>query len=376
MAFPLKILVAPDKFKGSLSATAVASAISQGIRREWPDAIITAKPIADGGEGFCEALSRRITSVRVFDALGREVVADYGWLDDYTAVIEMSAASGLWRITPTERDPLRSSTFGTGEMIRDALDRGARDILVGLGGSATNDGGAGMAAALGYQFLDSAGEPIEPIPANLCRLAAIKRPSRHSFPRIIAACDVNNPLLGERGATRIYGPQKGASEAELETLERALEHLADIVARDLDCDFRDIPGAGAAGGMGFGLMSFCGAEIRSGFDLIAEFVKLEEAVMASDFVITGEGKIDSQTLQGKGPAGVAALARKHGKPAIAFAGVHESADAGTTAAIFDAVFAISHPGFPIGYFIKNAANLLESAASAVARKIRDGEPLL
>jgi glycerate kinase len=206
-------------------------------------------------------------------------------------------------------------------------------------------------------------------------VASIKPPLQRSFPRIIAACDVNNPLLGEHGATRVYGPQKGAAAADLEILEKALEHLADVVARDLGCDFRAVPGAGAAGGLGFGLMSFCGAEIRSGFDLVAEFVRLEETIAASDLVITGEGKIDVQTLHGKGPAGVAALARKHGKPVIAFAGVHECDGSAESAEVFNAVYAIARPGISIEESIRDAARFLETEAYDVAKKIHSGEIL-
>ena len=366
----MKILIAPDKFKGSLNSADVASAIARGIQKAWPEAELLTKPIADGGEGFSQALARHTQAICVHDALGREVTADYGWVDDTTAVIEMSAASGLWRIAQDERDPLHSCTIGTGELIADAIACGARDILLGLGGSATNDAGVGMAAALGFQFLDAAGEDVEPVPANFFQMASIKRPDPRDFPRIIAACDVDNPLLGAKGATRVYGSQKGASTDDLDFLENALEHLAAIVARDLGCDFRAVPGAGAAGGLGFGLMSFCGAEIRSGFDLVAEFLRLEEAIAASDLVITGEGKIDVQTLHGKGPAGVAALARKHGKPVIAFAGVNDLAE---DSGVFEGVYAIAKPGISIEESMKNAANLLESAAHNVAKEILSRE---
>ena len=369
----MKVLIAPDKFKGSLNSADVAAAIARGIQQAWPEAELLTKPIADGGEGFSQALAQRTQSLCLHDALGRKVTGDYGWLDDATAVIEMSAASGLWRIAQDERNPLHSCTIGTGELIADAMACGAHDILVGLGGSATNDAGVGMAAALGFHFLDANGEDIEPVPANFFQIASIKCPVPRNFPRMIAACDVDNPLLGAKGATRVYGSQKGASAEDLDFLENALEHLADIMARDVGHDFRMVPGAGAAGGLGFGLMSFCGAEIRSGFELVAEFVRLEEAIAASDLVITGEGKIDVQTLHGKGPAGVAALARKHEKPVIAFAGVNDLAE---NAGGFDGVYAIAKPGVSIEESIKNAASLLESAAHDVVKKIRSREILL
>ncbi len=369
----MKILIAPDKFKGSLCAADVASAISRGFLAVWPDAVVVHKPIADGGEGFAEALSTRTTPVRAHDALGREVTANYGWLDESTAVIEMSAASGLWRIAPEERNPLKASTSGTGELIRDAIARSACDILIGIGGSATNDGGIGMAGVLGYRFLDGNSESMEPIPENLSHFKAIKAPaSAKPLPRIIAACDVNNPLLGEHGATRVYGPQKGVTPEMIGVLEAGLEHLADLVARDLGCDFRNTPGSGAAGGLGFGLMSFCGAGIRSGFDLVAGYARLAEAIADSDLVITGEGKIDAQTLHGKGPAGVAALARMHNKPVIAFSGIHEKGAPAGEAEVFDAVFEICRPGLSTEESMKDAAVLLEALAKDVAIGIGTG----
>jgi len=389
----MRVLVAPDKFKGSLSAREAAEAIARGLLQSgiFQDKI-ELRPIADGGEGFADALAKWKIFARAHDALGREIVADYGWLDAETAVVEMSAASGLWRIAPHERDPLRANTFGTGELMRDALARGAKKILVGLGGSATNDGGIGMAAALGYEFVTSDGEPLKPLPENLLALMHIKPPRADNkndaqifqppffengelqkddaAPIIIAACDVENPLLGERGASRIYGPQKGADARTIETLELSLEQLADIVAQDLDCDFRDAPGAGAAGGLGFGLMSFCGAKMRSGFEIIAEAHQLEKTVAASDFVITGEGRIDAQTLFGKGPARIAALARKHGKPVIAFAGAVENETREQLAQIFDAMIEIAPRDVSQSESMRDAAHFLENAAMRAAGNFR------
>ena len=373
---PVKILIAPDKFKGCLSATEVALAISRGLASVWPTANIVRKPIADGGEGFADTLSTWTVEAGVHDALGREVTASYGWISRGTAVIEMSAASGLWRIAPGERDPLRASTAGTGELMLDAIARGAFEVLLGIGGSATNDGGIGMAAVLGYEFLGSDGEPLEPIPANLTRLNAIRAPVTETrLPRIVAACDVDNPLLGADGATSIYGPQKGVTPELMPVLEAGLERLADVVARDLGRDFRNTPGSGAAGGLGFGLLSFFGADIRSGFDLVAEYSGLEEVLSTSDLVITAEGKIDTQTLHGKGPAGVADLAHKHGKPLIAFAGIHEKESAAATLAKFDAVFEINRPDVPLEVAIRNAAGLLQELVRDVAAGINAGSIL-
>jgi glycerate 2-kinase len=364
----MRVLVAPDKFKGSLTSVEAARAIKRGLHKTWPDADVREMPIADGGEGTAEAI-RAATGgesidLRVHDALGEIVEARYAWIAGDTAVIEMSQASGLWRIAPGKRDPLRASTFGTGEMIADAARRGAKKIIAGIGGSATNDGGAGMAAALGYRFLTSDGDPIEPVPANLLALERIKPPEHLTLPEIVAACDVRNPLLGERGASRTYGAQKGADAAMIETLDRALENLADVCAQELGCDFRDTPGAGAAGGLGFGLLTFCHAQIRSGFEVVAEILNLENAIADSDLVITGEGRLDSQTLEGKGPAGVATFARKHGKPVVAFAG--SVADDAALAKIFAAAHAIKTGAITLEEAVANAAFLLEQAAERFA----------
>lgn len=370
----MKILVAPDKFKGSLDALVAAQAIERGLQKVWPRAEISRMPIADGGEGtaeaICAAMHGEWVDLKVRDAVGEHVDARYAWIGPATAVIEMSAASGLWRVPPEKRNPLRASTFGTGEMIAHAIRHGVRKILIGIGGSATNDGGIGMAAALGYEFLTSGGELLEPVPANLLVLARIKPPEGIQWPEIVALCDVQNPLLGERGASRTYGPQKGADPAMVETLERSLDHLADLISQYLGCDFREVPGSGAAGGLAFGLMSFCGAIVRPGFEAVAEILQLERAIEASDLIITGEGSIDAQTFDGKGPAGVAALARKHGKPVIAFAGAIAP---DPRLAIFDAVCPISERPLPLAESLRDAAALLEQSAERVARMIVAGK---
>lgn len=375
----MKILVAPDKFKGSLSAVAVAEAISSGFRQVWPDAEITHAPIADGGEGFADALRDALggewVTTRALDPIGREVDARYAWVEkEKLAIIDMSEASGLWRLKPEERAPLRANTYGTGQLIRHATKRGAKKILVGLGGSATTDGGIGMAAALGYNFLTSDGEDLEPLPGNLLALIRIEHEDAIELPEIVAACDVQNPLLGARGCATIFGPQKGANEMDLVALEEGLLNLADVVATDLECDFRETPGAGAAGGIAFGLLSFCKAKICSGFDLVAETLHLEERIVACDLVITGEGRIDGQTLEGKGPAGVAQLARKHQKPVLAFAGsIAESADVGS---LFDALCAIIDEPVSLDIAMQRGAEFLERSAARAARVLRLGQRLL
>jgi glycerate 2-kinase len=337
----MRVLVAPDKFKGSLSARQVAENIAVGIRDAIPDAQIEIAPVADGGEGtaevICNARSGEWVTCRAHGPLGNPIEARYVWLGE-SAVIEMSETAGLRALKNGVRDVLRANTFGVGEMLLDASKRGAREIIVGLGGSVTNDGGFGMARALGFRFFEERHKEIENT-VDLISMARIEAlaaagvsPARSSEmqpasasggPRqikIVAACDVKNPLLGENGATRTFGPQKGATPEELEILERALRKLADTITRDLGCDFRNNFGAGAAGGLGFGLMSFCGAELRPGFDVVADAVELEEKIKAADVVITGEGKLDSQTLEGKAPAGVALLARKFGKRVFAIVG--------------------------------------------------------
>jgi glycerate kinase len=248
-------------------------------------------------------------------------------------------------------------------MMNDAAERGAKEILLGLGGSATNDGGLGMARALGFRFLADEGMPELENPRLLVKLARIQA-MRSSFPKVVAAVDVRNPLLGSRGATRTFGPQKGGGEEQLELLERGLERLAEVVLRDLGCDFRDRPGGGAAGGLGFGLMSFCGATIKPGFETVAEFIGLRAAIAKADVVITGEGRLDEQTLEGKAPAGVAGIARQHGKPVFAIVGSAKEGSAGS--ALFDAVVVLARGDITSQDSVTRAAALLQERARELA----------
>lgn len=341
----MRILIAPDKFKGSLSAREVADQIAIGLRDRLPNAIVKTLPMADGGEGtaevICDACGGERITCAAHDALGRVIEAQYVWLhSSATAAIEMSAAAGMWRIAPEERDLLSANTYGVGEMMKHAAKRGAKEILLGLGGSATNDGGLGMARALGFRFFGQEQEQELESPGELVGLARISRSeTEHNFPKVVAAADVRNPLLGPRGATRTFGPQKGGTPEQLEILESGLSRLADIVTRDLGSDFRDSPGAGAAGGLGFGLMTFCGAPVKSGFDIVADFVGLMSAIDEADAVVTGEGRLDEQTLEGKAPAGIARLARQSGKPVFAIVG--SSSAMATTSALFDAVLVLA-----------------------------------
>jgi glycerate kinase len=379
----MRILIAPDKFKGSLSAREVADHIAIGLRDRLPNAIIRNLPMADGGEGtaevICEACGGEWVTCAAHDALGRAVEARYVWLADCaTAVMEMSAAAGMWRIAPEERDLLSANTYGVGEMMKHAAERDAKEILLGLGGSATNDGGIGMARALGFRFLGTKGDLAHP--ADLVTLTGIvsNQASENStalsrqvrgaakgvFPHMAAAADVRNPLLGPRGATRTFGPQKGGMIEQLEILESGLTRLADIATRDLGCDFRDAPGAGAAGGLGFGLMTFCGAPVKSGFAVVAEFVGLRTAIEEADVVITGEGRLDEQTLEGKAPAGVARLARQLGKPVFAIVG--SSSAMTTTSALFNAVLVLARDQITPDESRARAGELLQERARELA----------
>ncbi len=368
----MRILVAPDKFKNSLGAAEVAQNIAAGLRDILPEAEIILLPLSDGGEGFadviCTAAAGEHHVCDVQDALGRPLRARYCTIrGGATAVMEMSEAVGLWRLRPGERDPQRTTSFGVGQMLLDATKRNVEEIVIGLGGSATNDGGFGLACALGFRFLSDNGAELSGSVTQLQQLARIEKPAGQ-FPSITAAVDVRNHLLGENGATRVFGPQKGATAEQMVMLEASLTRLADVAAQDFGVDYRDVPGAGAAGGLGFGLMSFCGARLRSGFDVVAEAVGLEEKISEVDFVITGEGKMDEQTLSGKAPAGVAALAQKFGKPVYAIVG-RASDDAGVRD-MFHGLHEMLQPGLTEEESIARAAELLRERARELAAQIR------
>ena len=375
----MRILIAPDKFKGALNAREVAENIAKGLRDALPDAKIDIVPMADGGEGtaeaICEARGGSWLKCKAHDPLGREIEARYAWIEDgKLAVMEMSEAAGMRRLSESERDPVRATTFGVGEMILDAASRGTNEMIIGLGGSATNDGGSGMARALGFRFdyeqeheQEHEQEKDRECVTDLVNLGRIEKPQDLKLPKIIAAVDVQNPLLGENGATRVFGPQKGASEDELSVLERALTRLADVVAEEFGFDYRDRPGAGAAGGLGFGLMSFCGATIRPGFDVVAETVGLESKMKGVNVVITGEGSLDRQTLEGKTPAGVARLARKFGKKVFAIAGRYDGNE--QVHELFDEVYQLARSGMSEKEQIKRAGELLRERAQELAKSL-------
>ena len=324
----MRIVVAPNAFKECLSAPAVAQAMADGVRAAFPEAEIVQVPLSDGGDGATEALLASRSGTRVditaMDPLMRPVSVTYGLIDEgRTAVMEMAAVSGLWRLSEDEKNPLDTTTYGTGEMIRDALDREVETIVVGIGGSATTDAGIGMAAALGYRLLDSDGNELEQVGASMQSLERIDGSEIHprlKRTKILIASDVTNPLLGPEGAAPVYGPQKGATPEMIPQLEDGLRTVATCWESDLNVTIGAMPGGGAAGGLGAGLKAFCDAELRSGFDLIADYAQLNEAMEGASLVITGEGRIDASTRFGKVPAGVGRRALERGIPAVVIAG--------------------------------------------------------
>lgn len=320
--------MAPNPFKGSLGAPAAAAAIARGIRQVFPTAEIVEIPVADGGEGTVEALVAAhhgsVEAVTVEGPLGDPVEAGYGLIDNRrVAVVELASASGLTLLQPDQLDPRRASTYGFGELLEAARSSGAGRIIAGIGGSATNDGGAGMAQALGYRLLDAGGGDLERGGAALAGLERIKRgayEAEWSRVEVKVACDVTNPLTGPEGASRVYGPQKGADEAAQEELDRALSRLAAVIRRDLGVEVEALPGAGAAGGTGAGLVAFLGAQLVPGAPLVVEAAGLDQALVGASVVFTGEGRVDGQTAFGKGPFEVARRARAAGVPAVVLAG--------------------------------------------------------
>jgi len=375
-----KVVIAPDSFKGSLTARQVCEAAEEGLRRVWPEAEVVSVPMADGGEGTVQSLvdatSGRIVSIDVTGPLGEPVAAFLGVLGDgVTAVIEMAAASGLPLVPQGLRNPALATTRGTGELIRGALDIGCRKFIIGIGGSATNDGGAGMAQALGVRLLDASGAEIGPGGAELARLARIDVSGldpRASLSEFVVACDVDNPLTGPRGASAVYGPQKGATLEMVKTLDDALKNLASVVGRDLGVDVDGIPGAGAAGGLGAGLVAFLGASLKRGVDIVVETVGLREQMKGASLVITGEGRTDFQTLFGKTPMGVANVAKALGIPVVIISGAIADDARGLYAHGIDALMSIAKGPCTIDEAIANAAPLMADAAETAARLVAVG----
>jgi glycerate kinase len=366
-------VVAPDKFKGSLTALEAAAAIERGLRAGAPSIEeIRVIPMADGGEGTVDAFlaggAKRIVRF-VRGPLGNRVEAAFA-LEGTTAIVEMSAASGLALIPAERRDPLRTTTFGTGGLVRAALDAGASHIVVGIGGSGTNDGGAGFLQALGARLLDASGEALPPGGAALVRLAQIdlrEFDGRVRSANVEVAADVDNPLCGPNGASAIFGPQKGASAQDVRLLDGALAHFADVAAQALGVDRRAEPGAGAAGGLGFALIAFTGATLRPGVDIVAQLRGLEPALIGADAAFTGEGSIDRQTLAGKTVAGVARLAKAAGVRSIVAFGGRVDPQAGEAFETLGVTcVAIAPPDEPVADAMRNAATNLERAARRLA----------
>ena len=324
----MKVVIAPQSFKGSISALNAARAMEEGVRRVVSDVETVLVPVADGGDGTLETLVEAtggdIRSATVTGPIGKAVTAEWGALGDgETAMIEMARTSGLALLTLDERDPLRATTYGLGEVIREALDAGFRSFIVGIGGSATNDAGAGMAQALSVRLLDEAGNDLPPGGAALADLRRIdtsgldERAVEASFS---VACDVSNPLTGPEGASAVYGPQKGATPELVPQLDAALKNFAEVVERDIGTSIDSVPGAGAAGGLGGGMMAFLGGSLRAGVDIVLDQVGLDEKLEGADLVITGEGQLDFQTVYNKAPIGVAWRAKERGIPVIAISG--------------------------------------------------------
>ena len=378
----MRVVIAPNAFKGSLSAIDAADAIAEGVRAAVSDAELVLVPIADGGDGTVDALvaatygERR--TLRMRGPLGDPVNADYGLIDaGSTAVIEMANAAGLALVPPAKRDPRITTTYGVGELLQHAYDEGARHFIVGIGGSATNDGGAGMAQALGYHLLDEEGHELPPGGLALKRLARIHVGGIHASwkaAEVDVACDVTNPLTGPSGASAVYGPQKGATPEMVAELDAVLKHFAEIIRRDLGVDVEQLPGAGAAGGLGAGLVAFTGARLRPGAEMVMEALRLDERVAGAGLVITGEGRIDSQTARfGKGPAAVARHARQAGIPVVAIGG--SIADEPELRPLFDGLEAILVEPCSLDEAIARARPLLVAASTRLMRLLLAGRRL-
>jgi glycerate kinase len=368
----MRVVVAPDKFEGSLTAEQAATAIEAGLRRARADVEVLRLPVGDGGAGTLAAVVAagfQRVPVRATGPTGEPVESAIAVRGD-RAFVEMAEASGLRRLPGGRRSPLEANTYGTGELLRAALDLGVTEIVLGIGGSATTDGGTGMASALGARFLDAAGEPLPPGGTSLLRLARIDISGldpRIAKVRVTVAADVDNPLVGPYGAAAVYGPQKGAGPDDVLLLDSALRRYAGVLSSDLGFDLADTPGAGAAGGLGAGAMAFLDAGLRSGIDLVLDLIGFHQAVEGADLVITGEGKVDLQTLRGKAPFGVARAAAEHGVPVVAVGGIVEVDERQLRAAGFEEARVLSELEPDMERSIARAAPLLERLAERIGR---------
>lgn len=371
----MKIIIAPDSFKECLAAIEVATAIGKGWQAIFPHDEIIYHPMADGGEGsinsILQVIQGELCSAEVQDPLDRPIKANWAWCSDTkTAIIEMAEASGLQHILPEERNILIASSYGTGQLIVKALEKGAKTIILTLGGSATNDAGAGMMTALGLKLLDSNGQPIASGGAALSQVSTIDDTQLHSqlaTTKFLIASDVNNPLCGKKGASTIFGPQKGATKQQVAILDNALGHFATICQNKYFRDERSFAGAGAAGGMGFAAKLFLNAEFNSGVELIAQITQLETQLQNADLVITGEGKIDKQSIMGKTPIGVAKLAKKYHIPVIAIAGTLGEEYQVIYNHGIDAAFSLVSGPMTLADSMSQANHLLTQCASDIAR---------
>ena len=373
----MKIVIAPDSFKGSLTATEAADAIEIGFRAVYPDAEYVKVPMADGGEGTVQSLvdatSGTIINQSVIGPMGDMVSGFFGIFgDSRTAVVEMAAASGIHLVKPEERNIYLASSFGTGQLINAALDHGCDKLIIGLGGSATNDGGMGMMKALGGQFLDQSSAPLAPDVRALSQLARIDL--QHLNPRlgkteIVVACDVDNPLCGEIGAARVFGPQKGATEEDIAVLDQALARYGDVLSNNTGRNIAVEPGAGAAGGMGAALIGLIDAVVKPGVDLVIGIVELAKSIVDADLVITGEGRVDSQTIHGKTPVGVAKIAKSHNLPVICIAGsVEDDADIIHQLGI-DEIYSVIEGDYDLTEVLIEAGHKLTQAAQKIAKSL-------
>lgn len=366
-----KVVLAPDKFKGSLSARQVADHLAIGLRRSVPTAEVTLCPIADGGDGTVEAVAASgfaIEHAIVTDSIGRPRRAAFAVRGD-TAVVELAEADGLRHLAADERTPLTATSYGVGELIRAALDRGCRTVILGLGGSANTDGGAGMLRALGLRFLDQAGNELRPGGAALAELATIDiagLDSRVTNTTFIIAGDVDNPLLGPNGAAHVYGPQKGATPSDVERLEAGLRRWAHVVSSITGRGLADHPGAGAAGGVGFGALAVLQARVRPGIGFVLDLIRFDQTVVGADLVISGEGSLDQQSLNGKAPVGVAAAAARQGIPTVVVAGRSTLTPADATAAGLERVYALADIEPDLTVCMTDAGRLLEQLAEQIA----------
>lgn len=373
----MKVIIAPDSFKGSLTALEVAKSIEKGIKKVDANIETVIVPMADGGEGTVQSLIDAsegvMVAAKVHDPLLRPFKSFYGIMGDgKTAVIEMAAASGLELLKNDERNALKTSTFGTGELIKHAIDRGCTEIIIGLGGSATNDGGTGMAQALGVRFRDKKGKEQNMCGAELINIHTVDMSgldARVKGINIIAACDVDNPLYGIKGSSNVYGRQKGASETDVQTLDKGLKHFSEIMKFGYGFDFSDYPGAGAAGGLGYGLMCFLGATLASGIETVMRATKFTKKIAGADFVFTGEGRIDFQTAFGKTPFGVAQVAKQTNIPVIAIAGSLGNGYKELYNKGFDGIFSIIDKPMTLTDALVNAEELVENMAESIMRLI-------